>query len=135
MGATASRERAIADSQFGSGTPTTWYLGLSTTPPNDDATGFTEPSSGAYARVAVTNNTTNFPAAQTIDGVTQKSNGAKFTFSNPTATWGQIGYYGWFLASTGGAPEYTNPLDAQITVRNGNTPVEFDIGQMIMTFE
>lgn len=135
MGATASRERAIADSQFGSASPATWWLGLSTTTPNDDGTGFTEPVGGAYARVSITNNTTNFPAATTVDGVTSKSNGTKFTFVNPTGTWGVIVAYGFFLASSGSTPEYWNPLDASITVRNGNTPVEFDINQLVMTWE
>lgn len=139
MGAHNSRERAIADSQFGGGAttwaPATWYLGLSTTTPNDDGTSFTEPSGGSYARVAITNNVTNFPAATTVSGETQKTNGAKFTFPNPTGSWGAVGTYGFFTASSGGTPEFSNPLDAAITVRNGNTPVEFDIGQLIMTWE
>lgn len=135
MGATAARERAIADNQFGSGTPATWFLGLSTTTPNDDGSGFTEPAIGAYARVSVTNNVTNFPAASTVDGITSKTNGTKLTFVNPTGTWGAILAYGWFLASTGGTPEYWNPLDASVTVRNGNTPVEFDVNQLVMTWE
>lgn len=131
-GATDSRERVIADSQFGSGNPATWYLGMSTTTPNEDGTGFTEPVGGSYARVAVTNNTTSFPAATTVSGDTTKVNGVKFTFPNPTGNWGALGHYGWFLASSGGTPEYTNPFDAAITAKSGNTPVELDIGQMVM---
>lgn len=138
MGAHTARQLKIADSQFGGGAttwaPTTWYLGLSTTTPNTDGTSFTEPVGGAYARVAVTNNATNFPAATATTGITTKSNGAKFTFVNPTGVWGLISYYGWFTALTGGTPEYSNALDAPITVRNGNTPVEFDIAQLIMTW-
>lgn len=139
MGASDSRERAIADSQFGGGStpwaPATWYLGLSTSVPNDDGTGFTEPVGGSYARVAVTNNTTNFPAAVTTSGITTKSNGTKFTFPDPTGTWGNAIYYGWFTASSGGTPEYTNPLDSGITIKSGNTPVEFDINQLVMVWE
>lgn len=139
MGAHNARERAIADSQFGGGSttwaPTTWYLGLSTTVPNDDGTGFTEPSGGSYARVAVTNNATNFPAAATVSGETTKSNGTKLTFPNPTGTWGAILYYGWFTVSSGGTPEYSNQLDSSITVRSGNTPVEFDLAQLVMRFD
>lgn len=133
MTAHDSREKAILDSQFGSGTPVTWYLGLSTTTPNDDGTGFSEPVGAAYARVVVTNNTTNFPPASTVSGVGTKSNGAKFTFPNPTGNWGAITYYGWFLAATGGTPEFSNPLDASISPKNGNTPVEFDVGNLAMT--
>lgn len=139
MGAHDSRERQIADSQFGGGAttwaPATWYLGLSLTAPNEDGSSFTEPVGGSYARVAVTNNATNFPAATTVGGITTKANGAKFTFVNPTGTWGAISYYGWFTALSGGTPEYSNPLDAAITVRNGNTPVEFDIAQLVMRWD
>lgn len=139
MGAHNARERAIADSQFGGGAgtyaPATWYLGLATTVPNDDGTNFVEPVGGAYARVAVTNNATNFPAASTVANDTIKTNGIKFTFPNPTGTWGIVAYYGWFTTSTGGTPEYSNPLDAAITVRAGNTPVEFDISQLAMSWE
>lgn len=139
MGAHNARERTIADSQFGGGAstwaPATWFLGISTTTPNDDGTNFTEPVGGSYARVSVANNTTNFPAAVTVSGETTKSNGAKLTFVNPTGLWGVATWYGWFTTLTGGLPEYSNPLDASITIRSGNTPVEFDIGQMIMVFE
>lgn len=139
MGAHNLREKAIADSQFGGGAtswaPATWYLGLSTTIPNDDGTNFTEPVGGAYARVPITNNATNFPPAQTVSNDTTKINGAKFTFVNPTGQWGSISHYGFFTAATGGTPEYSNALDAAITVRAGNTPVEFDIGQLVMSFD
>jgi hypothetical protein len=137
--ATDQRERAIADSQFGGGAttwaPATWYLGLSTTIPNEDGSNFTEPTGGAYARVAVVNNTTNFPAAVTTSGVTTKQNGAAFTFPNPTANWGQILYYGWFTAATGGVPEYANALDTPVTVNNGNTPVQFATGQLVWAWD
>lgn len=136
MGASDSRERLIADSQFGGGAttwaPATWYCGLSTTTPNDDGSGFTEPVGGSYARVAVTNNVTNFPAAATVAGVTTKKNGAKITFPNPTGLWGQIPAYGFFTAPSGGTPEYTNTLDTPITVLSGNTPVEFDVNQIVI---
>lgn len=138
MGATDPRERAIADSQFGGGAttwaPATWYVGLTYTTPATDGSGFTEPVGSAYARCATTNNATNYPAASTSSGTTTKANGTTFAFPNPTGTWGLITYFGFFTASTGGLPEYWFKLDAAITVQNGNTPVQFDIGQLIMTF-
>jgi len=134
VGAIDSRERLIADSQFGGGAttwaPATWFVGLSTTTPAGDGTGFTEPVGGSYARVSVTNNATNFPAAITTAGVTTKTNGIKFTFANPTGTWGLMIYMGFFVASSGGFPEYHFQLDVGITVQSGNTPVEFDIGNL-----
>jgi hypothetical protein len=139
VGATDARERTLADSQFGGGAttwaPATWYLGLSTTAPNEDGTGFVEPVGGSYARVTITNNATNFPAATTAAGVTTKTNGIAFTFTNPTGTWGSINYYGFFTALTGGTPEYWNPLDVSITVKSGNTPVEFAASQLVMPWD
>lgn len=139
MGAIDTRECTLADSQFGGGAttwaPATWYLGLSTTIPNEDGSNFVEPSGGSYARVALTNNVTNFPAATTVAGVTTKKNGTKFTFTNPTGLWGLCIYYGFFTASSGGLPQYHNPLDTPITVQSGNTPVEFDIGMLIMPWD
>ncbi len=134
-----ARERLIADSQFGGGAttwaPATWYLGLSTTVPNEDGSNFTEPVGGAYARVAITNNATNFPAATTSAGTTTKTNGAAFTFPNPTGTWGLILYYGFFTAASGGVPDYVGALDTGITVKSGNTPVQLDIGAMSLLWE
>lgn len=136
MGASDSRERAIADSQFGSGTPTNWYLGLSTTTPADDGTGFTEPIGGSYARVLIPNTTASWDNAATNAGVTTKQNKINFRFSpDPTGNWGQITHYGFFLTLTGGQPEWTNPLDASITPKAGNSPVEFAAGQLVMSFD
>jgi len=128
----------IADSQFGSGattySPATWYFALFTVAPNDDGTGGTEVSGGSYARVAKTNNTTNFPAATTVSGETRKTNGTAITWPTPTANWGEVTHYGIFTAASGGLPEYSNPLDSPITIRSGNTPIEFDIGSLLLIF-
>lgn len=137
--ATDARERTIADSQFGGGAttwaPATWYIGLSTTTPNEDGTGFTEPVGGSYARVGLTNNATNWPAAVTTSGVTLKKNGVAATYTNPTGNWGLIVCYGLFTAVSGGTPEYWGALDTQITVQSGNTPVQFDINQLSLQFD
>lgn len=138
MGAVDSRERSIADSQFGGGAttwaPATWFLALSTTTPATDGSGFTEPVGGSYARVSITNNATNFPAASTSAGTTSKANGTTLAFPNPTGTWGLLTHFGFFVASSGGTVEYWFKLDAAITAQSGNSPVQFDIGQLIMTF-
>lgn len=139
MSATDAREIKIADSQFGGGAttwaPATWYLGLSTTTPADDGTGFSEPVGGSYARVTCTNNSTNFPPASAPGGVTQKVNGAKFTFPNPTGNWGAITHFGFFTAASGGTPEWVGAIDTTINPKTGNSPVEFDAGELVMTFD
>ena len=50
------------DADFGNGSPATQYIGFTTTVPTPTAAG-TEAAGGGYARIAVTNNATNFPAA------------------------------------------------------------------------
>lgn len=134
MGLSPARARAIADQQFGGGTPGTWYVGLSTTEPSDDGTNFTEPVGGSYARVAVANTVANWPAAATSSGMTTKTTAVKVTYPNPTGNWGAIRALGLFLTASGGTPEFFNPLDSPITAQSGNTPVEFDIGQIIFEF-
>lgn len=134
MGASPSRKRAVLDSQFGSGTPATWYFGLALILPGADGTGWTEvPFTGSYARVAFANNTTNFPAATSVAEVASKKNATKITYPNPSGSWGNV--VGWlaFLAATGGSPEYWAPDDTIIGPKSGNTPVEFDVNQLIIT--
>lgn len=52
--------------------PATWYVGWSTTTPNQDGSNFTEPTVGGYARVAITNGTAewtmtdNVPSGTTV---------------------------------------------------------------------
>lgn len=146
--ATDAQERLMADLYFGAPNgvavifnsityiPATWYMGLSTTIPNDDGTNFTEPSGGSYARPGLLNNFTNFEVAVTNSGVTTKANKVAITFTNPTGNWGQILYYGWFDTNTINAstifPRFINPIDTGITVNNGNTPVQFAAGQLVM---
>lgn len=80
--------------------PATYYVGLWTASLSDSSTGSTagEPSGGAYARVAVTNNSSNFDAAS--GGATANTN--LITFPMATASWGTVTYVGICDASTGG---------------------------------
>lgn len=77
--------------------PATLYFGLFTAEPNEAGTG-TEVTGGSYARVAVTNNATNFPASSG----SQKQNGTPVTFVAATADWGTIVAVGVFDASSSG---------------------------------
>ena len=80
--------------------PATYYVGLWTASLSDSSTGSTagEPSGGSYARVAVTNNSSNFDAAS--GGATANTN--LITFPMATASWGTVTYVGICDASTGG---------------------------------
>lgn len=69
--------------------PSTIYVGLSTTAPAADGTNISEPSGFDYAPVAVTNNATNWPAAS--GGV--KRNGTAIQFPTATGSWGFVTHF------------------------------------------
>jgi len=54
------------DNRYGSGSPATLYAALIITLPDGDDGSIVEFSGGTYARVAITNNATNFPAATMV---------------------------------------------------------------------
>jgi hypothetical protein len=95
-------EREVLDLLFGSESPATYELGLSTAAPTE-AGALSEVSGGGYARVTLLNNTTTFPAAATVAGVTTKSNGVTIDFIGATGSWGVVTH--WFLYDpAGGRP-------------------------------
>lgn len=118
----------ILDYLFGSGSPATLYIGLYTDGPDADGTGGTQVTGGSYARAAVTNNATNWPAA--ASGV--KSNANAITFPTATADWGTIESVGVFEASSGGTPDYFGDLDTPRTVNNGDA-FSFAATQFVIT--
>lgn len=77
--------------------PATVYVALFTTLPSDSGGGV-EVSGGGYARVAVTNNSTNFPAASGGS----KSNGTLIDFGTATLDWGDVIGWGIFDAASSG---------------------------------
>ena len=87
--------------------PATTYVALYSASPTDASAG-TELAGGGYARVAVTNNTTNWPAGN------PKSNGTAVTFPVATADWSRA--YSWQIldASSGGNRMYWGPLAQNI---------------------
>lgn len=87
----------------------TYYVGL--------RNGGVELSGGSYARVAVTNNTTNFPnvAANTM------VNGTAIAFPQATADWDTADEVVLYLASSGGSPRFAGALDNPVTVTTGQT--------------
>lgn len=77
--------------------PANYYLAAMTAPPTD-AGGGTEVSGGAYARVALANNTSVFPT--TSDG--EKNLGSIVAFPDATAGWGTVNAIALYDASTAG---------------------------------
>lgn len=102
--------------------PATLYFGLSTTAPAKDATGVTEPSGLGYARVAMTNNATNFPAATSSAGVTTKQNGTVITFPQASGSWGTPGYWVVYDAASTGTLIAYGTITTPKAIGNGDTP-------------
>jgi len=135
MSATNLEELALLDARLGSGTPATWYLGVSSSAIAEDGTGETEPSGGGYARVAVTNNATNFPAATTVSGVGTKASGVELAFPTASADWlSGANLTHWFLAtaSSGGEIRYRAELTTPKPVLSGDT-AKFAAGALQVT--
>lgn len=96
--------------------PATVYFALYTVAPSDSGGG-TEVSGGAYARVAVTNNATNFAAAS--GGL--KRNSTVITWPTATASWGTVVAVGVLDASAAGNLLFWSTLATNKTVDNGDT--------------
>ena len=121
----------ILDLNFGATSytpPSTLYVGLSTTTINIDGTGATEPSGGAYARVAVTNTKSNFTSAS--NAVLTNSNA--ITFAESTASWGTITYVFLADALTGGNIWFYEALPVPKTVQTATT-VLFSAGSLTLS--
>lgn len=107
--------------------PATVYVALYTVAPTD-AGGGTEVSGGSYARVAVTNNDTNWPAA----AAGAKANGTEITFPTATADWGEVVAFAILDAETVGNFLYWGDLTTSKTVNNGDT-AKFAVGDLDIT--
>lgn len=138
MGSLANQtEQAVLNHWFGSTTPSvpvTYYLALSTTIPADDGTNVTEPVGNGYERVAVTNNTTNFPGAS-IGNPTVKTNGTTIIW--PTASggsWGNIQSAPIYDAASGGNMIAAGTLTTPRTVNDTDT-FQINVGQLQITLD
>jgi hypothetical protein len=115
--------------------PATVYVGLLTTAPNDASTSGSlspgvEVTGGSYARVAVTNNATNWPAAS--GGA--KANGTAITFPAPSANWGVVvAFIIADVASGAGNILYWGLVTPNKTVNNGDPAPSFAIGDLDVT--
>lgn len=110
------------------GIPAKYYVALSTTTPNTDGTGVTEPptSSSGYARVELTS--LSAPA----DGVIKNSSAVSFAES--LSDWGVITHYAVYDAETGGNLLFYNALEAPRTAEAG-TLLMFKANELTLTLE
>jgi len=125
-------ENELLDHVFGGADyarPGTLYVGLSTADPGEDGSGIAEPSNG-YARVAKTNNSTEFPAASGGS----KSNGAVIQFPTATGSWGTVTHFFISDASSGGNMLVYGALNQSKTVNNGDS-VRFNASQLTLALD
>jgi len=126
-------ENAILDGVLGGpafALPTDVHIALSTAAYSDASTGssMTEVAGGGYARVAVTNNATNWPAAASGS----KSNGTVVSFPVASASWGTIISFYICDAATAGNVLYGGDLTVQRSVAAGDT-ASFAVGVLVVT--
>lgn len=107
--------------------PGTVYVALYTAAPTD-AGGGTEVTGGSYARVSVSNNNTNWPAA----AAGAKSNGTAITFPTATADWGTAVAFALLDASSGGNFLFWATLTTNRAILTGDVP-SFAIGTLVIT--
>jgi hypothetical protein len=111
--------------------PGTVYFALFTAVSDGEAGSVTPVSGGAYERVPVTNNDTNFPA--TTSGTGQKANGTQITFPTATSSWGTVTHWGIYDAEYGGNLLYWGELTTSRAVTTGDTP-RFNTAAFKITF-
>ena len=131
MSGTTYSENRVIDLLFGAVSltpPANYFIGLSTTTPAEAGTGASEPSGGAYARVSVANNLTNFPAAS----AGAKTNGTAISFAESTASWGTITHILVYDALTGGNLWYYEALPVSKAVA-ANVTVYFSAGALTIS--
>ena len=95
--------------------PDTTYIAAFTVAPGDSGGG-TEVSGGSYARVAYTNNATNWPAASGGS----KSNAVTIDFGTATADWGTIVAVAIIDAATSGNFMFHGALTNPKTINSGD---------------
>jgi hypothetical protein len=109
----------------------TLYIGLSSTTPTEAGANFTEPSGGAYARVATTG--ADWSAA-TGTAPAVKTTTAVKTFTTASADWvagANLTHFGLFDASTAGNLKWWGALTTAKPVLNGDT-ASFAAGALIL---
>lgn len=110
--------------------PPVYYVGLSSTPVQEDGTGATEPSGMNYSRVAVANLTTSF----TYLGNQITNAGTPIIFPTASASWGQMNYAVIFDMSSGGTPSLSGSLSPSQTI-DTNQRLQFSQGDMVITLD
>lgn len=120
---------SILGDDAGAGMPATVYVALFTSIPDDGGGGTEVSTTGTgYARVAVTNNSTNWPDA--TGGI--KYNGTTIQFPTAIDSWGTISWVAIYDAATAGNMLLWGETSTDMTPIAGNAPY-FSAGGFAVT--
>ena len=108
--------------------PATLYVGLAQNTANKRGL-TTEPTSGGYTRVALTNSSTNFPTAT----VGTKSNAGVITFPVATADWGTVQSLFLADAPAGGNVVAMADLTMPKKITNGSPAAKVAVGALFLS--
>jgi hypothetical protein len=111
--------------------PTAHYIALFNTLPDEAGLNGLEVSGAGYARVRHGPADANWSA--TAGGNGQLSNLTPVTFGTPTTDWNTIVGFGIYDALTGGNALILTPLETPITVKAGDPPPVFAVGDLVIT--
>lgn len=122
---------------------TSVYIGLSSTPPNPDGTGITEPVGNGYGRalIGTYNQSSTYLFGAAVDG--EAVNEKYIYFPEATGSWGaQLTHFVLFTNQTSSSSQYVlayakltnNGEDAPITVTAANTVVLFRPGDLVIKY-
>jgi hypothetical protein len=119
---------AITNAAAYTGDATAYFAAFTATP--SDAGGGTEvTAANAYARVAVTSNTTNFPAASGGS----KSNGTAIAWPQATGSWGTVAAVAQMSASSAGTMRYWDDFTG-VAIASGDV-LEIPVGGLTITLD
>lgn len=133
-------EHKVLDHLFGGTTYTasgTLYVGLLTgSAPAESDSSFNEPpTASGYARVAVTNNKTNWSTASQVSTSGSLHNQTTITFPAATGPWGTVTYFGLFEGSGASAnPLCLSALTTNKTIDTGDT-ASFASGSLVIRID
>lgn len=113
--------------------PATVYVALYSATPGDANASGTELTGNGYARVAVTNNTANWPNA-TGTSPTTKQNGTVITFPTATGDWLSAVAFAIYDAAVNGNEICWGALTEAKTVFNGDF-ADFPVGTISVTLD
>ncbi len=108
--------------------PPTIYVGLSTSNPQDDVSGLTEPNSHGYARVQTDSADWNEASSGTVSNIND------ITYVRATGDWGTVTYFALFDAETGGNLLAHGQLSQAMAIGSSDT-ARFAAGELNISLD